>query len=257
MAKPPFNLPAVSLFIPCLVDQVYPAIGLAMANVLRRLGVRLKYDAAQTCCGQPAFNAGYRDEALRVAEHCLHVFREAECIVAPSGSCVAMVRNFYPHLFAGHAKQQEAEALGKKVFEFSEFLVKHLGVQDVNATLARKAGFHNSCHSFRELRLQEEPLALLRHVRGLELIVPPGEPVCCGFGGLFSIKFEAISSAMTRSRLEAFEQLGVETIISNDPGCVMQMRQEAKARGSKLEVLHIAEVLDRNPDGPSGSLTLT
>lgn len=247
--------PTVSLFIPCLVDQVYPEIGLAMANILRRLGVKLKYDAGQTCCGQPTFNAGYRAEALTVAGHFLEVFREAECVVAPSGSCVAMVRNFYPHLFAGHAKQEEAEALGKRVFEFSEFLVKNLGVQDVNATFRRKAGFHNSCHSFRELRLQEEPLALLRHVRGLELIVPPGEPVCCGFGGLFSIKFEAISSTMTRSRLETFEQLGVDTVVSNDPGCVMQMRQEAKARRSQLEVLHIAEVLDRSPDGPSGLLT--
>ena len=233
----------VSLFIPCLVDQVYPEIGLAMANVLRRLGVRLQYDSAQTCCGQPAFNAGYRNEALTVAEHFVEVFRDAENIVAPSGSCVAMVRNFYPHLFAGHAKQEEAIALGQKVFEFSEFLVKQLGVQDVNATFKRKAGFHNSCHSFRELRLQEEPFALLRHVRGLELIVPPGEPVCCGFGGLFSLKFDAISSTMTRSRLETFEQLGVDTVISNDPGCVMQMRQEAKARGNKLEVLHLTEVL--------------
>ena len=233
----------VSLFIPCLVDQVHPEIGMAMANVLRRLGVKIKYDEAQTCCGQPAFNSGYRNEALPVAEHCLEVFREAEIIVAPSGSCVAMIRNFYPHLFAGHTKLAEAQALGKRVFEFSEFLVKQLGVVDVNATFARKAGFHNSCHSFRELRLHEEPLALLRHVRGLELIVPPGEPVCCGFGGLFSIKFEAIASAMTRSRLETFEQLDVDAIISNDPGCVMQMRQEAKARKSELQVIHLAEVL--------------
>jgi L-lactate dehydrogenase complex protein LldE len=235
--------PIVSLFIPCLVDQVYPEIGLAMANVLRRLGVKLNYNAAQTCCGQPAFNSGYKKEALHVAEHFVEVFRGAEMIVAPSGSCVAMVRNFYPHLFAGHPKFTEAQALGPRVFEFSEFLVKKLGVVDVNATLVRKAGFHNSCHSFRELRITEEPLKLLHNVRGLEVVVPPGEPVCCGFGGLFSIKFEAIASAMTRSRLETFEQLGVETVISNDPGCVMQMRQEAQARGSKLEVLHLAEVL--------------
>jgi len=238
------NSPTVSLFIPCLVDQVYPEIGMAMANVLRRLGVKLKYESAQTCCGQPAFNSGYRDEALQVAEHCLKVFRESEIIVAPSGSCVAMIRNFYLHLFAGHPKLEEAQALGKRVFEFSEFLVKQLSIVDVNATLKCKAGFHNSCHSFRELRLHKEPLALLRNVRGLELIVPPGETVCCGFGGLFSIKFEAIASAMTRSRLETFEQLGVETVISNDPGCVMQMRQEAKLRESRLEVLHIAEVLN-------------
>lgn len=234
----------VSLFIPCLVDQIYPEIGMAMANVLRRLGVKIKYDEAQTCCGQPAFNSGYRDEALSVAAHFLEVFREAEVIVAPSGSCVAMIRNFYPHLFAGHPKLEAAQALGKRVFEFSEFLVNQLGFVDVNATFNRKAGFHNSCHSYRELRISEEPLKLLRHVRGLELIVPPGEPVCCGFGGTFSIKFPAISQTMTRSRLETFEQLGVDTVISNDPGCVMQMRQEAKARGSKLEVMHLAEVLN-------------
>lgn len=237
------NSPPVSLFIPCLVDQIYPEIGLAMAKVLRRLGVKLNYDAAQTCCGQPAYNSGYRHEAVQVAEHWLDVFREAEVIVAPSGSCVAMVRNFYPQLFAGHPKLEQAMLLGKRVFEFSEFVVNQLGVVDVNATLARKAGFHNSCHSFRELRITDEPLKLLRHVRGLELVVPPGDPVCCGFGGVFSVKFEAISSAMTRSRLETFEQLGVETVISNDPGCVMQMRLEAKMRKSQLEVLHLAEVL--------------
>jgi L-lactate dehydrogenase complex protein LldE len=243
VTKTQSTAPIVSLFIPCLVDQVYPEIGLAMANVLRRLGVELNYDDAQTCCGQPAFNSGYKKEALHVAEHFVEVFRGAEMIVAPSGSCVAMVRNFYPHLFAGHPKFTEAKALGQRVVEFSEFLVKKLGVVDVNATLVRKAGFHNSCHSFRELRITEEPLKLLQNVRGLEVVVPPGEPVCCGFGGLFSIKFEAIASAMTRSRLETFEQLGVDTVISNDPGCVMQMRQEAKVRETKLEVLHLAEVL--------------
>jgi L-lactate dehydrogenase complex protein LldE len=205
--------------------------------------VELKYDAAQTCCGQPAYNSGYRHEAAQVAEHWLEVFRDAEVVIAPSGSCVAMVRNFYPHLLAGHPKLEQAESLGKRIFEFSEFLVNQLGVVDVNATFARKAGFHNSCHSLRELRINEEPLKLLRHVRGLELVVPPGDPVCCGFGGVFSVKFEAIASAMTRSRLETFEQLGVETVIANDPGCVMQMRQEAKIRKSRLEVLHLAEVL--------------
>jgi L-lactate dehydrogenase complex protein LldE len=122
-----------------------------MANVLRRLGVKLN-DSAQTCCGQPAFS-GYRTEALQVAGHFLEVFRTAECIVSPSGSCVAMLRNFYPHLFAGHPKHEEAKAISQRVFEFSEFLVRQLGVSDVDATFQRKAGFHNSCHSFRELRL--------------------------------------------------------------------------------------------------------
>jgi L-lactate dehydrogenase complex protein LldE len=238
---------AVSLFIHCLVDQVYPEIGLAMANVLRRLGLRLQYEPAQTCCGQPAFNSGYRDQALQVAAHFLNVFRDAEVLVAPSGSCVAMVRNFYPHLFTGHPLQEQAKRLAQRTFEFSEFLVKQLGIVDVGAAYTYKAGFHNSCHSFRELRLQEEPLALLRHVRGLELLISAGEPVCCGFGGLFALKFEEISATMARSRLETFEKMGVQTVISNDPGCIMQMRQEAKDRSSSLEILHIAEVLDKAP----------
>ncbi len=235
----------VSLFIPCLVDQVYPEIGLAMANVLRRAGVRVEYDARQTCCGQPAFNAGYRNEALQVAQHFLEMFADKPALVTPSGSCAAMVRKFYAHLFAEHPRRDEALALGPRVFEFSEFMVHQLQRIAVGATYSRKVGFHNSCHSYRELGIGAEPLALLREVQGLELIELPGEPVCCGFGGLFSVKFAPIASAMTNSRLEAFEKLGVETIVSNDPGCIMQMRKEAFARGMKLEILHLAEVLSQ------------
>lgn len=235
----------VSLFIPCLVDQVYPEMGLALAKVLRRAGVRVEYDARQTCCGQPAFNAGYRAEALQVAEHFLEVFADKQIIVTPSGSCAAMVRKFYPQLFAEHKRRDEAVAIGPRVFEFSEFLVHQLNRTNLGAVYSRKVGFHNSCHSYRELGLSSEPLALLREVQGLELLELPGEPVCCGFGGLFSYKFAPIASAMTHSRLEAFEKLGVEAIISNDPGCIMQMRKEAQARKSKLEILHLAEVLNK------------
>jgi L-lactate dehydrogenase complex protein LldE len=235
---------SVSLFIPCLVDQIYPEIGLAMASVLRRLGVQVEYDARQTCCGQPAFNTGYRSEALRVATHFLDVFRDQDIIVAPSGSCVAMVRKFYPMLFKNHLRGPEAGRLGKRVFEFSEFIVQKMGVTKVGAVFPRKVGFHNSCHSYRELRLQAEPLALLREVEGLELIEPGGEPVCCGFGGLFSVKFAPISATMTRSRLEAFEKAGAEVIVSNDPGCLMQMRKEAHRRNSAVRILHLTEVLN-------------
>lgn len=241
----PASIHTVSLFIPCLVDQVYPEMGIAMAKVLRRAGVNVEYDERQTCCGQPAFNAGYRAEALQVAEHFLDVFANKPVIVTPSGSCAAMVRKFYPQLFAEHARHAEAAAIGQRVFEFSEFMVHQLKCSNVGAKYSRKIGFHNSCHSYRELGLSSEPLALLREVKGLELIELPGEPVCCGFGGLFSFKFTPIASAMTNSRIEAFEHLGVEAIVSNDPGCIMQMRKEAQARGSKLEVLHVAEVLNR------------
>ena len=234
----------VALFIPCLVDQVYPEIGVAMANVLRRAGVQVEYDARQTCCGQPAFNAGYRAEALQVANHFLDVFREKPLLVAPSGSCVAMVRKFYPLLYKDQPRAAEAAAAGQKVFEFSEFLVRQVGVTRLNAEFPRKVGFHNSCHSYRELHVHADPLTLLREVKGLDLYEPGGEPVCCGFGGLFSIKFGAISSAMAGTRLEAFEKAGVEAVVSNDPGCIMQMRQEARQRKSPLQILHLAEVLD-------------
>ena len=242
----------VSLFIPCLVDQVCPEIGLSMANVLRRLGLEVKYDPRQTCCGQPAFNTGYRSEALRVANHFLDVFGATEALVAPSGSCVAMVRNFYPALFTNHPRRAEAVALGGRVFELSEFLVHKLHVSEIQAEYHRKACFHNSCHSLRELGLNDEPLTLLRSVKGLELIEQKDEPVCCGFGGLFSAKFPSISSAMTRSRIETYAGLGAEAIISNDPGCIQQMRQEAQSLGSKIEILHLAEVLDQPSREQSG-----
>lgn len=235
----------VSLFIPCLVDQLYPEIGLHMANVLRRAGAPVEYDQRQTCCGQPAFNTGFRDEARRVAEHFLEVFAGQEAIVAPSGSCVAMIRNFYPTLFANHARLAEASALGKRVFEFSEFLVKRLGVTALGARFPRKIFFHNSCHSYRELRLRNEPLTLLRNVQDLQLLETNEEPVCCGFGGLFSFKFAPIASSMAASRLQYFAAQGAEAVVTNDPGCLMQMRREAQSRGSAIQILHLAEVLDR------------
>ncbi|RIK74255.1 Fe-S oxidoreductase [candidate division KSB1 bacterium] len=235
----------VALFIPCLVDQLYPEIGMHMANVLRRAGVQVEYDQRQTCCGQPAFNTGYRDEARRVAEHFLDIFAGKEAIVAPSGSCVAMVRNFYPTLFANHARQAEATALGQHVFEFSEFLVKRLGVTALGARFPHKVFFHNSCHSYRELRLLNEPIALLRNVQDLQLLETTEEPVCCGFGGLFSFKFAPIASSMAASRLQRYEALGAEAIVTNDPGCLMQMRREAQSQRSGLQILHLAEVLDR------------
>ena len=234
----------MALFIPCLVDQAYPEIGLAMAHVLRRAGVRVEYDARQTCCGQPAFNAGFRHEALQVAGHFLNVFAEAGNIIAPSGSCVAMVRNFYPMLFRHHGREREARQIGERVFEFSEFLVQRLGLTKLGAAFPHKVGFHDSCHSYRELRLHAEPLSLLREVQGLELVVPSGEPVCCGFGGLFSVKFAPIAAAMTNNRLEAFAQAGAEVVVSNDPGCIMQMRKEARSCNSPMRILHLAEVLN-------------
>jgi len=163
--------PRVSLFITCLGDQFFPEVGECVVSVLRRLGVEVDFDPAQTCCGQPAFNSGYRGEAREVAARVLDIFQDAEYVVAPSGSCATMVRIFYPELFAHDpARLRQAEALRGRVFEFSEFLVKVLKVEDVGASFARRVTYHDSCHLLRELGSESEPRKLIRAVKGIELV---------------------------------------------------------------------------------------
>jgi L-lactate dehydrogenase complex protein LldE len=231
----------VSLFIPCLVDQVYPEIGLDMARILERLGYRVTYDPRQTCCGQPAFNAGHRDQALCVARQFVEVFSRAETIVCPSGSCTAMVRNFYPVLFEEDARLSDATALGPRVFEFSEFLVKEGKVASISGSASGRVGFHNSCHSYRELGLSSEPRAVLGRISGFELVEVEGDPTCCGFGGVFCVKFRSISEAMARTRLGRFREKGANIIVANDPGCVWHFRQEVAEKGWDVRICHLAE----------------
>jgi L-lactate dehydrogenase complex protein LldE len=233
----------VNLFIPCLVDQVYPEIGMAMAKILRHFGYELAYDPRQTCCGQPAFNAGHRNEARQVAEQFIDIFKQAETIVAPSGSCVAMVRNYYPVLFQDHPREKSAIQVSKRVFEFSEFLSRENLTARISGTFSGRVGFHNSCHSYRELGVKTEPLDILKRISGYELVELPGEPVCCGFGGLFSFKFDYVAAAMALNRVDMFRSQNVDTIISNDPGCIMHMRQEIKAEKINMQLLHLTEFL--------------
>jgi len=233
----------VSLFIPCLVDQVYPEMGLAMARVLKKLGFSVHYDSRQTCCGQPAFNAGYRDEARQVASHFLDVFHEAGTVVSPSGSCTGMVRNYFPVLFPADPEAARARALGRSVFEFSEFLQNTGAIERIDGHFDGRVGFHNSCHSLRELGVQEQPFAVLQRISGIEWAQPQEEPVCCGFGGLFSFKFPSIAEGMAKTRLEMFVDAGAETLVSNDPRCIMHMRQEAEAKNMPTRILHLAEFL--------------
>jgi L-lactate dehydrogenase complex protein LldE len=233
----------VTLFIPCLVDQVYPEIGLAMVKILRYFGYNLTYDPRQTCCGQPAFNAGHRAEARQVAEQFIDVFQQAETIVAPSGSCVAMIRNYYPVLFKDHPREKVARLLSQRVFEFSEFLSRENLIPRITGTFSGRVGFHNSCHSYRELGIKEIPLKILNRIAGYELIELSGEPVCCGFGGLFSFKFDYLAAAMAVNRLDMFRAQNIDTIISNDPGCIMHLRQEVKADKINMQLMHLTEFL--------------
>jgi L-lactate dehydrogenase complex protein LldE len=233
----------VTLFIPCLVDQVYPEIGLAMVKILRHFGYPLIYQPEQTCCGQPAFNAGHRNEARKVAGHFIDVFQNSETIVGPSGSCVAMIRNYYPLLFREHPQEEAALATSRNVFEFSEFLHRENLIPRISGTYSGKVGFHNSCHSYRELGISDIPLNILKQISGHELTELPGEPVCCGFGGLFSFKYEYVAAAMAVKRIDMFRTCNVDTIVSNDPGCIMHMRQEAIAEKIDMRIMHLTEFL--------------
>ncbi len=220
----------VGLFIPCFVDQLFPQVGIAMVRVLRRLKLDVAYPAAQTCCGQPAFNTGYWDEARQLAERYREIFAGYDTVVCPSGSCTAMVRNFYPELGV------EPPA----TFEFAEFLVKKLGVTDVGARFPAKVTYHDACHALRELRLKDEPRQLLRHVRGLELIEMNEAETCCGFGGTFSIKFPAISRSMDEFKCRAIEQTGAEFVVSTDSSCLMQLAARLRP---PVKTVHLAEIL--------------
>jgi L-lactate dehydrogenase complex protein LldE len=178
----------VSLFIPCFVDQLTPQVGLATVKVLKKLGQEVEFNSAQTCCGQPSYNSGQWEIAKESAIRNLEIFEKSEVVVGPSGSCVAMIKKFYPELLKGTKYEAQAKKLSERTFEFSDFLVSKLKVTDVGAQLNKKVTYHDGCHALRELRLKEEPRKLLRAVKGLELIETEESESCCGFGGLFSVK---------------------------------------------------------------------
>ncbi len=240
----------VSLFVPCFVDQLTPEVGIDVVCVLRRAGCEVDFPEAQTCCGQPAFNTGYWDEARAVAERFLRVFRGAEAIVCPSGSCTTMVRNFYPELLKGTKSSEEAASVGKRVYEFSEFMVKRLGITDVGASFPHRVAFHDACHGLRELGLKEEPRELLRHVRDIQLVDLPSSEECCGFGGTFAVKFGMISAAMGDAKAGHAETSGAEYLTSIDPSCLLHIDGILRRRNSRVRTIHLARILAQTA-GPS------
>lgn len=234
----------VSLFVTCIVDHLFPQVGLAMADVLERVGCTLEFREQQTCCGQPAFNSGYRQEARAVAEHFLDVYRDVEHIVVPSGSCTSMIAHHYAELFADNAKRlAEVHALESRVWEFSRFLLEVLGVDDVGARLDRVVTYHDSCHALRELKIKDGPRRLLSHVRGLTLKEMDIPEECCGFGGTFSVKFSEVSGGMARTKIEAIHRTGADTVVSVDSSCLMQLQGALARAGSPVRTMHLAEVL--------------
>ena len=236
--------PRVALFVTCLVDQFLPQVAESVVKVLRRLDVDVTFNPAQTCCGQPAFNTGYRDEARSVARGVLDLFDEAEYVVAPSGSCTSMVRVFYPELFHGDPERlRQCESLRSRFFEFSEFLVNVMKVEDVGASFRHRVAYHDSCHLLRELHVGEAPRKLLQKVRGLEFVEIPDNQLCCGFGGTFSVKFPEVSVPMGKDKVRAATGTGAEYLVAADGGCLMHIAGVAHRQGSPLKTMHLAEVL--------------
>lgn len=236
----------VSLFVTCIVDMIYPQTGMSTVEILEKLGVKVDFPEGQTCCGQMGFNAGYRDDAKAVAKHFLEAFKDAEVIVAPSGSCVTMVRHFYPQLFEDDPQYREQmDRIVSITWELTEFLVDGLGVTDVGTVLERpvKAALHDACHGLRGLNLANQPRALLKNVKNLEFVELTGADQCCGFGGLFAIKMPDISGAMLNDKIKNIEAAQTDLVVTCDTSCMTQMNGGLSRQNSKRRVVHIADVL--------------
>ena len=236
----------VSLFVTCLVDQFFPEVGEGVVKTLRHLEVDVDFPQGQTCCGQPALNGGYQDQAREVARRFLEVFQESEYIVAPSGSCTTMVRLFYPALFHDDSKLRDrAQALADRTYEFSEFLVKVLGVTELGARLPAptRVTYHDACHALRELGISQEPRALLRSVQGVELVESEGHEVCCGFGGTFSVKYPEVSSAILQEKVDHIRETNADFVVSADSSCLMHIGGALSRQGVRTRPIHLAQLL--------------
>jgi L-lactate dehydrogenase complex protein LldE len=233
----------VQIFIPCFVDQLYADTAFNMVKVLEKAACDVKYNPNQTCCAQPAYNAGFKNEARDVAEKFLKDFDTTDYIVTPSASCAGFVKNYYPKLFENSALHNEVKALGNRIYEFTSFLTDVLNIDNYGAELQAKVTYHDSCAALRECHIKEGPRRLLNKVKGLELIEMADNETCCGFGGTFAVKFEDISLAMADQKLTHALATGAEYIISTDLSCLMQISGYAKAQQLPIKSMHIADVL--------------
>ena len=230
--------------ITCLGDMFFPEVGVAMVTLLRHLGVSVDFPQGQTCCGLPLFNSGYRHDAAVVAARTVGLFAGAEHVVVPSGSCAWMVKTEYPGLLKDDpALKAAAEALAKKTYELSQFLVDVLGVSSVESSFKGKVAYHDSCHLLRGLGESRAPRTLLNGVAGCELVELPGSDECCGFGGSFSVRLPEVSTAILDKKLANAERTGADCLVACDAGCLMQMGGRLSRRGSRVRAVHLAQVL--------------
>lgn len=237
----------VSLFVTCIVDMIYPNTGVSVVEILEHLGVEVRFPMAQTCCGQPAYNAGFQGDAKAVAKQFLTAFADAQVIVTPSGSCASMIVDYYPALF-----KDDPEWYGRALWassitwEFTEYLVDGLGIQDIGAALPpTKVAFHDACHGLRLLGLRKQGRELVQNIDGVTVTEMGGAEQCCGFGGLFSVKMPQISGAMLEDKMANIEQTDADIIVTGDSGCITHINGGLSRAGQTKRVTHIADLLAR------------
>jgi L-lactate dehydrogenase complex protein LldE len=233
----------IKLLVPCFVDQLFPSVGISVVRIFEKLGHTVEFEESIVCCGQPAFNAGYWEEAREIAARVVRALAGSDPVVVPSGSCAAMVKNFYPELFRQTPQAESAIQLSKRVFEFSSFLVDQLGVTDLGSRFAAKVTFHDGCHGLRELHVKRQPRQLLERVKDLTLLEMEDQTSCCGFGGTFAVKFPMISTAMGETKSASALETGAEYLVSNDSSCLMHLQGLLSRQKQKLKTIHLAEVL--------------
>ncbi len=233
----------VDIFIPCFIDQLFPETGMNMVKILEKFGVEVNYNDNQTCCGQMAFNSGFWDEAKEIGEKFINDFPNNRPIVSPSASCTGYVKNYYDKLFFNTGLHLEYKRLQKNMFEFTDFMVNELKVTDTGATFNHKITYHDSCAAKREYKLADEARILLRNGKGLEISEMEDADTCCGFGGTFSVKHEAISTAMAEQKVQNAIKTEAEYIVSTDSSCLMHQEGYIKKHKHNMNLIHIVDVL--------------
>ncbi len=233
----------VALFIPCLSEHLYPESAMSMVKILHHIGAEIEYVDDQTCCGQPAFNSGYRKEIVPLAERFIELFKDKDYIVSPSGSCTAMVRIFYHELDIRDELKQARDELSKKIFEFTEFLVDVAKVENLGGSFPHSVTYHDSCHHLRELGVREQPRKLIRQIKDINFIEMEKSDTCCGFGGTFSYKFKEMSTAMVARKCKYINESGADYVVGADSSCLMNINGYLEKHNFKARAMHIADLL--------------
>lgn len=242
----------IDIFIPCFIDQLYPEIGFNMLKIFKKVGCEVHYNPNQTCCGQPAYNAGYWDEAREVAEKFIKDFSNDRPVVVPSGSCAGFVKKHYPELFYNTALHNECKQITKNLYEFTDFMVNILKITDIGAEFNSIVTYHDSCTALREYGIKDEPRELLKKVKNLQLREMKDSDVCCGFGGTFSVKFEPISIAMAEQKMQNALETGAEYLVLTEASCLMHLESYTKKQNLPIKPIHIINILACFPPSALG-----